>query len=527
METHCPHCSQGIEIDPVLLPVLRAAGGFDCPACLERVPMPYGEGEWMGDAVASAGGAGPEARRDARGMVTALLAAHRGMNRNLRILGILVLAGLGGLGIFLVLQKTGTDFLFRRKQVNEDVRNRFFADLVSAGRTTKPMLQQMTDIQPWGIGYIGVSRKALAWTEARQLASDAGGEVLLIDLAEKGALQRGPASVQTESLMALLLERYRQRQGTTAWVRDHTGEPRVLDIPDVSVVTTLDRPRPVFVHWRPAQPAIEPFPMPAVRIRGTDPPLSTDPMNPTVLRIGDDRVTLKFSFDNPGMQEVEASVVPFYRGRALRSYGNPERKMLPVGVGEHVISAIMLDTPGPFDEIGVALRMRNADKQIEELGTVAVLPAAAQWLPDPAKWQLELTGVEPEGTFAAATGKLRIRAVMSQKFRITLKVRYRTPWATKLAANLLMGEANILSARQLQELRTNHVTTWHFDTGSRTGYRPVNGDGSLVFDLTGYAPERPGTYGFQANLGLFDQRTFLTVLLRLHEVELTVTETSP
>lgn len=486
--------------------------------------MPCGEGEWMGDAVASAGGAGAEARHDARGMVAALLAAHRGMNRNLRILGILALAGLGGLGIFLVLQKTGTDFLFRRKQVNEDVRNRFFADLVSAGRTTKPMLEQMTDIQPWGIGYLGVSRKALAWTEARQLASDTGGEVLLIDLAEKGALQRGPASVQTESLMALLLERYRQRQGTTAWVRDHTGEPRVLDIPDVSVVTTLDRPRPVFVHWRPAQPAIEPFPVPAVRIRGTNPPLSTDPMNPTALRIGDDRVTVKFSFDNPGMQEVEASVVPFYRGKA---YGNYGRKMLPVGVGEHVISAIMLDTPGLFDEIGVALRMRNADKQIEELGTVAVLRAEAQWLPDPAKWQLELTGVEPEGTFAAATGKLRIRAVMGQKFRITLKVRYRTPWATKLAANLLMGEANILSPRQLQELRTNHVTTQHFDTESRKGYSAVKGSGSIVFDLTGYAPERPGTYGFRLNVGLFDLRTFATILLNLHDAELTVTETSP
>jgi hypothetical protein len=520
METFCPHCSQSIEIDPVLLPGLRAAGGFACPTCAGPVPAPDGGGEDPAGALVPPRGHG-------RRMVAALVAAHRGMNRNLRLLGILVLAGLGALGIFVALQKAGTDFIFRRNRVSEDVRNRFFADLVSAGRTTKKVLAQMSDIEPWGIGYIGVSRQGLAWAEARQLAEEAGGEVLLIDLAGTEPGEGETASVQTESLMALLRERYRARQGSTSWVRDHTGEPRVLDIPHVSPVTTADRLRPVFVHWRPAPPVVEPFRVPAVRIRATEPPLSTDPMNPTVLRIGDDRVSVRFSFDNPGVREVEASVVPCFGGRPLRSYGNPSRKMLPVGIGDHVISAIMLDTPGQFDEIGVALRMRTTDNQIEELGTVAVLPAAARWEPDPAKWQLELTGVEPEGTFAAATGKLRVRAVMGQKFRITLKVRYRTPWATKLAANLLMEEANILSAKQLQELRANHVTTRHFDTGSRKGYEAVKGDGSLIFDLTGYAPERPGSYRFHLNAGLFDERTFATVLLRLHEVELTVTEASP
>jgi formylglycine-generating enzyme required for sulfatase activity len=153
-------------------------------------------------------------------------------------------------------------------------------------------------------------------------------------------------------------------------------------------------------------------------------------------------------------------------------------------------------------------------------------PVAARPLPPapPApEFDIRLTGVEPPATLAA-DGAIRVPAQAGERFRIELTVRHRTPVETKLAANLLLREAGFLAPEVIAELEQNHNTTWHFDTESRPGYSSVQGEGTLSFDLTGYAPPQPGEHSFNLNFGLFDKATWATHILKVQPVALIVAE---
>ena len=52
----------------------------------------------------------------------------------------------------------------------------------------------------------------------------------------------------------------------------------------------------------------------------------------------------------------------------------------------------------------------------------------------------------------------------------------------------------------------------------------MNGEGTIRFDLTGYAPANAGNHGFKMNSGLFDKNTWQTKVLKFNPVTLVVTE---
>lgn len=112
-----------------------------------------------------------------------------------------------------------------------------------------------------------------------------------------------------------------------------------------------------------------------------------------------------------------------------------------------------------------------------------------------------------------------------KNFRVELTASHKVSVPAKLAANLLLEDAKILKPDQISELKRHHNTTWHFDSETRQGFKSVEGEGILKFDLTGIAPAEEGEYNFDLNIGLFDKRSFSTQALKKYPVKL-VTKSS-
>ncbi len=496
METICPHCAQVIEADEETLASLAGATHFACPACSGEVSVPA-----------------PSARGQAR------VASRRLMHRNLVVLGSAILVLLGALAIYLATRPPVTDKKTVASVKEENIANQFFTDLVAAGRAKLDDLQQVGEIRRFGQTHLGITKKSLTWSEAGDFAARVGGEVLLVDLAgskpERGQRPNG----QTERLLNLLEETYPERCGSTLWVRDHTGDAsggdaRVIDIPLVWAVTTPDRPRPALIHWRPAPPK-PPLAPHRVSITSTDPPLSTDPGNPTRLRVG---TSLKatITFDNTGPNPVKGVLAVNADDAVFATAPGGE---MALGPGNATLT-VQVNRPGTSTNVTATLE----DTATKAPVALATLPGHAVWELDPDAWQLELVSVDPPHTLDRENRKLRVTARTGQPFTVRHTVRYKTPEATKLAANFLLRDAKILPAATVATLEARHDTTWHFDTESRPGYQSATGPGTLSFDLSGIAPPKAGTYAFRSNLGLFDKRTWDPLLFQFFDVTLVVTD---
>jgi hypothetical protein len=101
METTCPHCAQGIEIDPVTLMTLRGRQNFACPACSRAVPVP-------GAATGTRSHASAIVKKSAKDTKARMQPQPaRGLNRNLLILGAAALLTLGGVVWFIASRRNG------------------------------------------------------------------------------------------------------------------------------------------------------------------------------------------------------------------------------------------------------------------------------------------------------------------------------------------------------------------------------------------------------------------------------------
>ena len=107
-----------------------------------------------------------------------------------------------------------------------------------------------------------------------------------------------------------------------------------------------------------------------------------------------------------------------------------------------------------------------------------------------------------------------------KNFKVDLTVKYKTPVAVKVAANLKLSEAKILPPELLSQMFLNHNSTWHFDTETRPGFKSVEGEGEMTFDLIGIAPKEKGKYTFTLNCGLFAKANFATIVMKLYTVTL-------
>ena len=156
MITPCPHCQAEIEIDTETHAAITGQSHFACPACQGAVAVP--------------------ARPQAPASV------HRGINRNLLILGVIALLVLGGIGIFLASQKSGDTNTTVQNIRNEIINNSYFTQLIASGVTTRENLDAVGNIRPYGNGFIGVSVEAMTWEEAEAFASRCGAAVLRVPM---------------------------------------------------------------------------------------------------------------------------------------------------------------------------------------------------------------------------------------------------------------------------------------------------------------------------------------------------------
>ncbi len=172
----------------------------------------------------------------------AITAISRGMKRNLVVLGVAVLALLGGTGIYLALTTKGDTYLTREERIREIIRNQYFTDLIASGKTTKKELLTLWDIRPYGVDFVGLTGKAGGWDESATLAAGVGATVLKLDPPDASA-----RTVLLEWLAGVTAD----LGGETHWVLDH-GDPKTVTAQTLNRVTTMERPRRVLLHWETA-----------------------------------------------------------------------------------------------------------------------------------------------------------------------------------------------------------------------------------------------------------------------------------
>ena len=126
MKTACPHCTQHISIEPETHAELRGQEHFPCPACGGLVPVPQPTSTMpVAPARTDADTANLQSTPTPSAANT-LAQAHRGLNRNLLILGSAALLVLGGLCFFVASRQQGDTKTNMSNVNNEIINNTYF-----------------------------------------------------------------------------------------------------------------------------------------------------------------------------------------------------------------------------------------------------------------------------------------------------------------------------------------------------------------------------------------------------------------
>ncbi len=499
MQIQCPSCSQSLELDDAELAGLTADAEIACPGCATPILIHPEAAE----ALPSSPGWKPPSLRNVspaprKPAAVSAAQAHRGLNRKLLLLGAAALLVLGGIGAVLISRRSGNVHHTTQNITNEIIRNKFFTDLIASGATTEKELEAISEIRPHGEGFIGISKEKVTWEEARELAWNTGSEILPFEDRE-GRTRSELARFLAETFPGLL--------GETSWIQDR-GDPKMIDSPDLLTVTTLERPRRALVTWQPGNPYMKNKSW--VRLAKVEPELPR-----TFDADKGEWLQLWIQYNHIGPKPVRIWATPYLGGEMPEGFFSSGSDLIEAGSGT-VQRGFGFRMAGEVDEVRIEL----ADGGTKEPLVTVNVPLHAIWR---SSQDVELISVKAPALLSPDK-EITIPADAGERFTIELTARYNTPRPTKLASNLLMEQANILPQEFLAELKANHSTTWHFDTGSRPGYGSVNGRGTITYDLTGYAPREPGTYTFDFNLGLFDNNTWATQVMKIHKVTLNVTE---
>lgn len=212
MTTPCPHCQVAIQIDSSTLAAFAGRNHFNCPACQGLVALPQ--------------------------RPTNVASAHRGINRNLLILGSVALIVLGGIGFFLASQKSGDTNTTVQNIRNEIINNTYFQNLIATGVTTKEDLEAIGDIRPHKDGFIGISASKLDWKEAKALAARTGS--VIIDAGSDNELS------------SWLVKTFTLSSTSPAWIRSREDVGLLTNEGPVAL-KDADGLRKVLLHWKPAE----------------------------------------------------------------------------------------------------------------------------------------------------------------------------------------------------------------------------------------------------------------------------------
>lgn len=99
-------------------------------------------------------------------------------HRNLLVPGIAALAVLGGIGFVLASRKSGDSHVTKNDIRNDIINNSYFAQLIASGATTRKDLERLAVIAAYRDGFIGISKEAVAWSEATKFAVGTASSVL-------------------------------------------------------------------------------------------------------------------------------------------------------------------------------------------------------------------------------------------------------------------------------------------------------------------------------------------------------------
>lgn len=253
MNLSCPHCTQPLELTPEVLAELAGSVDFPCPECGGAVPLPVDSPPAEETAMEKPVEApADEMMKPAADMLTrrkVALELFQQANRRVLILGSAAMLVLGGVAGMLVHHFSGNRVDLNQDITNEILKNKFFTDLIASGATTMEQLRRVERIEAHGPGFIGLSREELTWEQAQDLARATAARMLPVETpSENRAPWRSPVM---QRLVNFLEQRFPAARGRTVWVMQNSDAnlPQVFHAPDVSHVTTRERPRRVFLHW--------------------------------------------------------------------------------------------------------------------------------------------------------------------------------------------------------------------------------------------------------------------------------------
>ena len=231
MKITCPHCSQVLELEPEVLAALQGQPHFACPVCEGLIAVPASPGASRGSRRSAAH---PSAR------------AHRGLNRNLLVLGVVTLMVLGGVAVLLASKNGGNIFNLFQNITQQIINNSYFTQLIADGVTTKQDLEAIAEIRPYGDGFIGVSKEALEWEGARALAAKCGAQLL-------------PQPMENEEKVKLsewVTATFDESSSAAAWVQQWGGA-RLFSDGEFREVSLPEGEQLALLQWMPGSGAAD------------------------------------------------------------------------------------------------------------------------------------------------------------------------------------------------------------------------------------------------------------------------------
>jgi hypothetical protein len=167
------------------------------------------------------------------------VSTHSGLNRNVLILGALVILVLGGLGIFFASQKSGDTHNTTNNIRNEILNNSYFTQLIASGVTTREELEKIGEIRPYGEGFIGISSETLSWEQAQQTVKRMGADILAVDQVVDSS---------SEKMIVWLRENLVLETSSTAWAIQKQA-PGILVGEEILAANGSESARKALFHW--------------------------------------------------------------------------------------------------------------------------------------------------------------------------------------------------------------------------------------------------------------------------------------
>lgn len=176
-----------------------------------------------------------------------ILSTTRSLNTTMLVLGTLAILIIGGLAAYLANRKTGDTYHTEQTITTSITNNTYFTQLIASGTTTAKDLEAVTDIRPYGEGFIGISTEALDWNGAQDLANKTGSTVLPLDR---------PAGGTGSAILPWLAESFASHLTTAVWVTVGS-RPHYFENSHATGAVNLSIPRKAMLLWE-TRPQPEP-----------------------------------------------------------------------------------------------------------------------------------------------------------------------------------------------------------------------------------------------------------------------------